>query len=544
MESVHAVIAGLTGVATYALYFQHGERHLYPTRYIQAVLCLFVAVGLGLRYGLPGITTEAAIFGSCQLMSVYLAGIYGSVILYRLFLNPLNKYPGPYLARLTAFDRTFRVARRRDMYKKAYAAHQKLGKFVRVGPNDLSIADADAVKVAFASNSVCSKAAWYTGEHPSYSMQTTRSREEHDRRRRIWSPAFSDKALRGYEERIRVYNQTLINRLSEFKGQSVDISKWFNLWSFDVMGDLAFGRPWGMLESAEEHWAIKLLNEGQDFLGYALPPWFARLLILSIPGIMGSYTRFIRYCADQMKDRMALQGKQANPDITHYLIEDYNARDAATQKAAFPGMNSDSRLIIVAGSDTTATTLTYLFYHLARDPRLLARLRDEVTQLIGPDGVMEHKKLQNSAFLDGCINEALRLHPPVPSGVYRKTPPQGVFVGEEWIPGNTTIQVNLYAMSHSESHFVQPDDFIPERFFSRPELVKHKDAFAPFLIGPYGCIGKNLAYMEIRLLTAYLITNFDVSFAPGEDGTALLSESIDHFTMALAPLHLCFKDRK
>jgi len=75
-------------------------------------------------------------------------------------------------------------------------------------------------------------------------------------------------------------------------------------------------------------------------------------------------------------------------------------------------------------------------------------------------------------------------------------------------------------------------------------MIKHKDAFQAFSSGPYGCIGKNLAYMEIRLLTAQLVMTFDVSFAPGEDGSRLLEKSTDHFTMGLADLDLVFTKRK
>ena len=59
----------------------------------------------------------------------------------------------------------------------------------------------------------------------------------------------------------------------------MNVSKWFNLYSFDVMGDLAFGASYGCLESGEMHWAIKLLNDGMDMLGVQLPNWLFRLLI-------------------------------------------------------------------------------------------------------------------------------------------------------------------------------------------------------------------------------------------------------------------------
>ena len=63
-------------------------------------------------------------------------------------------------------------------------------------------------------------------------------------------------------------------------------------------------------------------------------------------------------------------------------------------------------------------------------------------------------------------------------------------------------------------------------------------------LGPYGCVGKQLALMEIRNVMARIVTEFDVRFAPGEDGTKLLEESHDTFTIALAPLQLVFKRRE
>ena len=95
----------------------------------------------------------------------------------------------------------------------------------------------------------------------------------------------------------------------------------------------------------------------------------------------------------------------------------------------------------------------------------------------------------------------------------------------------------------AEDNYARATEFIPERWNSKPDLIKHKDAFAPFSTGPFGCIGKNLAYMEVRTITAQLIDQFDVSLAPGEDGQKLLMKTVDHFTLGLEPLNLVFKRR-
>jgi cytochrome P450 len=79
--------------------------------------------------------------------------------------------------------------------------------------------------------------------------------------------------------------------------------------------------------------------------------------------------------------------------------------------------------------------------------------------------------------------------------------------------------------------------------YSKPELILEPNAFAPFSMGRYGCVGKNLAYMEIRAVIANIITKFDVSFGPGEDGSRLLNETKDCFTLVMAPLNLTFTPR-
>ena len=96
----------------------------------------------------------------------------------------------------------------------------------------------------------------------------------------------------------------------------------------------------------------------------------------------------------------------------------------------------DARLLIVAGSDTTATTLVYCFYHLAKDPSLVDKLRSELeAHSIRNDDSFEVQPLQYLPFLNALINETLRMHPPVPGGVFRDTPAEGVEMNGVRLPG-------------------------------------------------------------------------------------------------------------
>lgn len=102
-------------------------------------------------------------------------------------------------------------------------------------------------------------------------------------------------------------------------------------------------------------------------------------------------------------------------------------------------------------SHRTAATLSYLMYHLASKPEWQKKLRAELNKIKHDNKLTERlfpdQYLKDNDLFNGLINETLRLNPPVPSGVFRMTPPEGVNVGSTYIPGNTTIQMPMYAMS-------------------------------------------------------------------------------------------------
>ncbi|GME48286.1 putative cytochrome p450 protein [Neofusicoccum parvum] len=528
--------AALTGAFSHIAYFNRSEHHLYGIRYLQALL---ITYGLGVfvlaRQGeqsVPGAAASmAAIAGS------YLGGLFASLLTYRVFFHPLNKFPGPFGARLSSFWLTFHVGNS-EAYKTVHRLHQQHGDFVRIGSNELSIADPDAVHAIYGFGSKCTKAAWYDNDAPLTSMHTTRDRAYHDARRRVWGGAFNEKALRGYEGRVQRFSTGLIHQLGAFSGQAVDASKWFNYFSYDVMGDLAFGKSFGMLDRGEEHFAINLLNEGMQMMAFMIPAWAFRVLA-AIPGAAAGYWRFINYCSSQLDERM--QTKPEDPDIMSALIEPVKDRQLTDLELKM--LQGDSRLIIVAGSDTTAATLTHIFYHLSASPSHQTTLLSELRPHIQPDGSLRHRDIQDLPHLNGVINEALRLHPAVPTALQRLTPPAGLDINGTHVPGGTVVWTPAYAIGRSEKAYAEPERFAPERWREGSGMVRCERAFAPFSAGVYGCIGRPLALMELRLVVAKLLLAFEVGFAPGESGVELLERSRDHFTFECGELRLCFKER-
>lgn len=196
-------------------------------------------------------------------------------------------------------------------------------------------------------------------------------------------------------------------------------------------------------------------------------------------------------------------------------------------------------------SDTTAATLTHTFYHLAASPTHQSRLLAELRPLIQPDGSLRHRDIQDLPHLNGIINEALRLHPAVPTALQRVTPPEGLVVDGAHVPGNAIVWCPAYAIGRSAAAYVEPDAFCPERWYDEGKKgwVRKERAFAPFSTGVYGCVGRPLALMELRLVVAKVVAAFEVGLAEGETGETLLKRSRDHFTFECGQLRLTFKER-
>jgi cytochrome P450 len=101
-------------------------------------------------------------------------------------------------------------------------------------------------------------------------------------------------------------------------------------------------------------------------------------------------------------------------------------------------------------SDTTAASLTAIFYNLALNPQILTKLQREVDELFKANETPDSGALGKLEYLQAVIDEALRLHPPVPSGLQRLTPAEGVTIGNTFIPGDTIVYLPSYTMYRGE----------------------------------------------------------------------------------------------
>jgi cytochrome P450 len=169
-----------------------------------------------------------------------------------------------------------------------------------------------------------------------------------------------------------------------------------------------------------------------------------------------------------------------------------------------------SGLIIMAGSETSATLLNGAIYYLLKNPSWMSKLQNEIRTVFMDEAQITFTSISQLQVLNAIINETLRLYPPFPVFLPRVTPKEGATVAGTYIPPYTIIGVPHYAASRSSRNFTNPEKYAQERFLGNAEYANEKrSVIQPFSVGPRNCIGQNLAWAEIRAILSKLVWHFD-----------------------------------
>ncbi|KAK3317325.1 cytochrome P450 [Cercophora scortea] len=540
-HTTQAALAAAAGVVTHLGYFIRGEHHnngiAIATFYLSLLPLLTFAQ---YQYLGIGLLTSAAQTGLWA--AAYVVGLYTSMGIYRGVFHPLRKFDGPFLARFSNLYHSWMLVEKSDNYRLMTEWHEKYGDFVRTGPSNLSVNVPEAVKLVLGSGSKCVKSPWYDASLPLVNLHSTRDLKAHELRRKVFNKAFSPAALVEYEERITPLSNLFCEQIAAKRGSPVNATSWFKYFAFDAMGELGLGESFHMLDQEENRWVPDLLMAGMADIAQLQPiPW-STPIIHRLPFVGGGARNFAQFVIDQVEKRQK-RGSKAQ-DILGFLLAAYEKSEK--KDADYQWLRGDTRLTIVGGSDTTATSLTFIFYYLAKYPDQVRKLRAEFEPLLAASGKdhLDPKGVSKAVHLNGVIHESLRLNPPIPSGFPRVTPPEGLTIADTYIPGETTVVIPLRTMGRSEACYERATEFIPERWYSKPDMIKCKDAFAAFGVGPFSCIGRALSLVEMRNLIVKVLTRFDVALAPGEDGKEFMEGAKDHFIIEVSALQLVFTERK
>ena len=300
--------------------------------------------------------------------------------MYNAFLHPLRKYPGPLSHHMSDFPRTWYQIRGRLPYHME-ELHKKYGPVVRIAPNEVAFSSPQAWRDIYGHKKAGEN------EFPKhdlfyrvFSWQPTSllssNRQEHGVLRREMSHGFSDRSIKEQEPIIGSYVNLLIKRLNENiqTNSTQNLREWYNYTTFDIIGDLSFGAGgFGCLRNSDYHPWIKVISEtlrqnailvALYRIGFKRPiEWISRSGLLA-----ENQNNSIVY--EKVGQRM--QSGQ-RPDFLEGLLRNKEKLNLDQGK-----LTMNAALLVIAGSETTATLLSGATYLLTTHPEILRKLEQEV----------------------------------------------------------------------------------------------------------------------------------------------------------------------
>lgn len=277
-------------------------------------------------------------------------------------------------------------------------------------------------------------------------------------------------------------------------------------------------------------------------------PWLCKVLFRNMPAKFKEvYENSYDFAAKRVAKRIA-KGTERK-DLIEGLLQKQGELELSERELV-----AHANLLIIAGSDTWATLLSGVTYLLLKSPDKLEMLKKEVREAFERDEEITIESTSRLPYLLACLDEALRIYPPINGGLPRQVPQGGKTVLGKYVaegvrgalfflssrpsgllPGvrmeslvnhrltcdkQSVVAIWQWAINHYSQNWSDPYVFHPERFLDGQEgkdgefASDKRDALQPFSYGPRNCIGKNLAYAEMRTVLARVMFNFDLMLAP------------------------------
>ncbi|KAH8105770.1 cytochrome P450 monooxygenase pc-bph [Phellopilus nigrolimitatus] len=472
-----------------------------------------------------------------------------------------NGVTGPVLARFSDLWLGW-VAAQGHRSEVVHELHKKYGTFVRLAPNHVSVSDPDALQVVYAHGGGTLKADFYDAfVSIRRGLFNTRSRAEHTRKRKIVAHIFAPKEVRAFEPYVRQHVRELLARWDALceggaKGLAGDDGEggwrsrggrvwfnclpWYNYLAFDIIGDLAFGSPFGMIQAGKD--AAPVAKDTKAAIagygggaGAGTAPAVTELAAVQVlngprrvlrgdgraPAALAPFARRLPWYAKGSAAVQNLAGlavaavakRLACPtERTDLLSKLQEGKDDAGAPMGREELTAEALTQLIAGrTRRPSASSCAITYYIARNPQVQAKLHAELDGALGADddAVADAEAVKRLPYLAAVIDETLRLHSTSGIGLPRVAPPGGLSVLGRAFPAGTVLSVPSYTV-HRDARAWGADAgvFRPERWFER-DPVEMQRAFNPFSVGPRACVGRNLASMELLVIVASVFRRYE-----------------------------------
>ncbi|KAH8898627.1 cytochrome P450 [Thozetella sp. PMI_491] len=458
----------------------------------------------------------------------------------------LSHVPGPFWA---AFSKYWMVSYSLKGLQPfaIQEANEKYGSLVRIGPNELATDDPELLRRMMSIRSDYSRGPWYNAlrfEPGKDNLFSMRDDDAHMKLRNKMAAGYSGKENESMERTVDAHIAVLISLLerkylsTSQRYRPVDFAQKIQFFSLDVISDLAFGQPFGYMEQDDDvfdfikitrsFFPVALVMANVPFVVTVLHSPLFRGLLPKASDKLG-FGAFIGVANKKVAERFG-PNAMSQPDMLGSFI-----RHGLNQEEA----SRESILNVVAGSDTSATTIRVMMLGLLSNPVAYRKLQKEID-----DGIRTGKisspatdaEARQLPYLQAAIKEGLRIKAPAAGPLFKTVPSQGDVIDGKFIPGGTQIGQSPFGVYHSKKTFGEDASlFVPERWIDADaeRFAKMSSVVdLVFSVGKWQCLGKPVAFMELNKvfveasMHCFLMRRFEFAMARPEKPLSIVNAGI------------------
>ncbi|KAK7389357.1 hypothetical protein VNO78_24298 [Psophocarpus tetragonolobus] len=303
----------------------------------------------------------------------------------------------------------------------------------------------------------------------------------------------------------------------------VTISEWLERLTFNMITKMIAGKRYFSylqdVDDVDTHGIVKLIKEFMHISGEFVPSD-----LIPILGWFGMHGQVLKSMKRIAKDLDTLVGgwvEEHKKSLKNKSLEKHDFIDvmlSVIEDDPVSGHTRDTIIkanvmsLMLAGSDTTSTTMTWALTMLMKNPHTLKRAQAEIDDHVGKDRRVEAHDIKKLTYLQAIVKETLRLYPPGPLLVPHEATKHCHIQGYD-VPKGTRVFANVWKLHRDPTLWLDPEEFSPERFFNEKSEVdneSHNFMYLPFGLGRRACPGSTFATQVILLTLARLLQGFDL----------------------------------
>ncbi|XP_063068907.1 thromboxane-A synthase-like [Engraulis encrasicolus] len=378
--------------------------------------------------------------------------------------------------------------------------------------------------------------------------------ERWKRVRSILTPSLSAAKMKEMVPLINTASHTLLSNLEGHaeSGQSFDIHKCFACFTMDVIASVAFG----LQVDSQSNPNDPFVSHAQKFMSFTFftPILFPAIMFPFLVPLLGCLSNrereevngFFISCIQKMiqqrdetppeqrrRDFLQLildarSSKESGVSLEHFDIvnqADEAATHTTTSSSATHTTSSSSSVakkrvmtedeivgqvffFLLAGYETSSSTLAFTCYLLALHPEWQHRLQEEVDDFFTRHDSPDYCNVQGLKYMDMVVSEALRMYPPALR--FSRTVEEDCVINGQFLPKGATLEIPAAYLHYDPEHWPEPEKFIPERFTAEAKADRHPFVYLPFGAGPRSCVGMRLAQLEMKMALVLIMQRYTV----------------------------------